>query len=83
MTNETNIVVVLSFFEHPLWYWRRTTFEAHYLRWNKPVLVLGYSEKEDWDGLKESWAEESWVTKMFGRENIGEGRFFFLFSLVF
>ena len=53
---------------------RRTTFEEHYLRWNKPVLVLGFlNEQQEWKKLKDTWGKESWITKMLGRESVVAG----------
>jgi hypothetical protein len=52
----------------------RTTFEEHYVRWNKPVLVLGFSEEEsEWENVKDTWGKESWITKMFGKETVVAG----------
>jgi hypothetical protein len=57
----------------------RTAFQENYLRWNKPVLVLGYAEGEDWEEMKETWGKESWITKMFGKETVGGCILFLLF----
>ena len=52
----------------------RTTFEEHFTRWNKPVLVLGFSnEQEEWKNLKDTWGQESWISQNFGREPVVAG----------
>ena len=44
------------------------------MRWNKPVLVLGFSEEEsEWENVKDTWGKESWITKMFGKETVVAG----------
>ena len=52
----------------------RTTFEEHFTRWNKPVLVLNFSnEQEEWKNLKDTWGQESWISQMFGRAPVVAG----------
>ena len=53
----------------------RTTFEEHYLRWNKPVLVLGFVDEqyEWWEKLKDTLGKESWIRKTFEREPMVAG----------
>ena len=50
----------------------RTTFEEHYLRWNKPVLVLDFLDEQHewWEKLIDTWGKESWVKK---RERVVAG----------
>ena len=53
----------------------RTTFEEHFIRSNKPVLVLDFlnEQQEWWEKLNDTWGKESWITNIFGREPMVAG----------
>jgi hypothetical protein len=51
---------------------KRTSFEQHYVRWNKPVLILNFTQHSNWNQLKETWSNEEWITTMYGRQQIGK-----------
>lgn len=48
-----------------------TYFEHNYHRWNKPVLILNYTNSGKWDQVKDAWTNEEWINSNYGDNDIG------------
>ena len=50
-----------------------TAFEFEYQRWNKPVLILNFSNVgSDWSELTKAWTNEEWIINNYGSEHISK-----------